>query len=167
MRITVISLQLVLMVCFCDAQSDPPRRRAESEYYVAAYAQHYGVPVELVRAIIRQESNWLPCTVSPKGAVGLMQLMPATAARLGVTDRCNIDQNISGGVRYLAWLMLQFHNDLRLVTAAYYVGEDVIGKRGFHYRNPEVLKYVKSIRTLYVGETAPQERSSQPKRDLR
>lgn len=63
-----------------------------------------------------------------------MQLMPITAQRLGVRDRCNIDQNISGGVRYLAWLMQQFHNDLRLVAAAYYAGEDVIGRRALAYR---------------------------------
>ena len=68
-----------------------------------------------------------------------MQLMPATAQRLGVTDRCSFDQNVSGGVRYLAWLMRQFHNDLRLVAAAYYVGEDTIGRRGLAYRNPDVL----------------------------
>ena len=59
-----------------------------------------------------------------------MQLMPVTARRLGVGDRCNLEQNVSGGVRYLAWLMRQFHDDLRLVAAAYYVGEDTIGKEG-------------------------------------
>ena len=106
------------------AQSSRPPARIEAEYYVTAYAQHYQVPVALVRAIVERESNWQPCAISPKGAVGLMQLMPATAKRLGVADRCNLDQNVSGGVRYLAWLMRQFHNDLRLVVAAYYAGED-------------------------------------------
>jgi soluble lytic murein transglycosylase-like protein len=90
--------------------------------------------------------------ISAKGAVGLMQLMPVTAARLGVGDPCNVDQNVSGGIRYLAWLMQQFHNDLRLVAAAYYAGEDVIGKRGLAYRNPDVVAYVKAIRTTYVRE---------------
>jgi len=119
----------------------------EAEYYVAAYAKHYCVPVALVRAIVERESNWRVCTVSPKGAVGLMQLMPATARRLGVSDRCNPDQNVWGGVRYLAWLRQRFHNDLRLVAAAYYVGEDKICQRGLSYRNPDVLAYVSAIRT--------------------
>jgi hypothetical protein len=72
-------------------------KRREAEYYVAAYAQHYRVPVPLVRAVVERESNWRPCAISPKGAAGLMQIMPTTAQRLGVCDRCNIDQNVSGG----------------------------------------------------------------------
>jgi hypothetical protein len=76
--------------------ANPPVRRV-AEYYASMYARHYYVPVPLVRAIIERESNWQPCAVSPKGAKGLMQLMPATARRLGVRDSCNIEQNISGG----------------------------------------------------------------------
>ena len=98
-----------------------------------------------------------------------MQLMPATAKRLGVTDRCNIDQNISGGVRYLAWLMQQFHNDLRLVAAAYYAGEDVIGKRGLAYGNPDVVAYVSAIRATYLREARINQvaRNTTEKRDVR
>ena len=110
------------------------------------------MPVAFVRAIVECESNWHVCAVSPKGAVGLMQLMPTTAQRLGVRDRCNIDQNVSGGVRYLAWLMKQFH-DFRLVAAAYFAGERVIGRRGLAYRNPEVVAYVARIRTSYLRNT--------------
>ena len=120
--------------------------RKEAEYYVAAYARHYGVPIDFVRAVIEQESGWQPCAISPKGAVGLMQLMPATAISLGVTDRCNIRQNVSGGVRYLAWLMNKFRGDLRLVAAAYYAGEQVIEARGLQYANADVVSYVASIR---------------------
>ena len=135
---------LILAECFarvsiCWAQSGRAPARIEAEYYVTAYAQHYRVPIALARAIVVRESNWRPCVISPKGAVGLMQLMPATAKRLGVADRCNLDQNVSGGVRYLAWLMRQFHNDLRLVVAAYYAGEDKIGRRGLAYRNSDVV----------------------------
>ena len=121
--------------------------RQEAEYYVTAYARHYGVPIDFVRALIGQESGWQPCAVSSKGAVGLMQLMPATAIRLGVTDRCNINQNISGGVRYLAWLMNKFRGDLRLVAAAYYAGEQAIEARGLKYANPDVISYVVSVRS--------------------
>ena len=122
-----------------------------------------------VRAIVERESNWQPCVISPKGAVGLMQLMPATAKRLGVTDRCNLDHNVSGGVRYLAWLMRRFHNDLRLVAAAYYVGEDTIGRRGLAYRNLDVVTYVRAIRTTYLREAGSESESknTSAKRDVR
>jgi soluble lytic murein transglycosylase-like protein len=143
---------MIYAVSSCLAESRQYATRPETEYYVNAYAQHYRVPVALVRAIVERESNWRVCAVSPKGAVGLMQLMPTSAQRLGVRDRCNIDQNVSGGVRYLAWLMKQFH-DFRLVAAAYFAGERVIGRRGFAYRNPEVVAYVARVRTSYLRNT--------------
>ncbi|HYL15195.1 MAG TPA: lytic transglycosylase domain-containing protein [Terriglobales bacterium] len=124
--------------------------RRAAEYYASMYARHYHVPVPLVRAIIQRESNWQSCPVSPKGAKGLMQLMPATARRLGVRDSCNIEQNISGGVRYLAWLMRLFHKDLRLVAAGYYAGEDIVARRGLSYHNRDVVSYVARIRATYV-----------------
>jgi soluble lytic murein transglycosylase-like protein len=130
----------------CYAQTPKSVPRGEAEYYVAAYAQHYGLPVMFVRAIVDQESGWRPCAISQKGAAGLMQLMPATAARLGVQDRCNIKENISGGVRYLAWLSRKFQGDLRLVAAAYLAGEEAVERRGLLYRNPEVLAYVAQVR---------------------
>jgi soluble lytic murein transglycosylase len=154
MKSALVSALLLWSLSVCSAQSGGPPVRAEAEYYVSAYANHYRVPVALVRAIIQRESAWRPCVVSPKGAVGLMQLMPLTAKRLGVGDRCNLDQNISGGVRYLAWLIQQFHNDLRLVVAAYYAGEDAIGRRDLAYRNPDVVAYVTAIRTAYLREVA-------------
>ena len=143
---------LLLVICAATswAQTSTGPKRREAEYYVAAYAQHYRVPVPLVRAVVERKSNWRPCAISPKGAVGLMQLMPMTAQHLRVSDRCNIDQNVSGGVRYLAWLMRKFHGDLRLATAAYYAGEDIVGRRGLAYRNPDAVAYVARIRTTYL-----------------
>jgi soluble lytic murein transglycosylase-like protein len=138
----------------CRAQSQRTAARLEAEYYVAAYARHYNLPVKFVRAIVEQESSWRPCPVSPKGAAGLMQLMPLTAARLGVRDRCNIGENVSGGVRYLAWLMRKFSGDLRLATAAYLAGEEVIARRGLLYRNREVVAYVSQIRKRYQRQFA-------------
>lgn len=149
-------LFVVALVCTAVGASGQNRnsdQRSEAEYYVAAYSQHYRVPIPLVRAVVERESNWRACAISPKGAVGLMQLMPMTAQRLGVRDRCNISENISGGVRYLAWLMQQFHGDLRLVSAAYYAGEDVVGKRGLTYRNADVVAYVSRIRAAYMRFT--------------
>ena len=150
MKLVFILAQALCAISICWAQSPKPQARLEAEHYIAAYAQHYRVPVALVRAIVERESNWKPCVASPKGAVGLMQLMPATARWLGVRDRCNLEQNISGGVRYLSWLMRLFHDDLRLVVAAYYAGEVVIGRRGLGYRNPDVIAYVARIRTTYL-----------------
>ncbi len=92
---------LMLMFCViwsCRAYATQDTRK-EAELYVAIYAQAYRAPVDFVRAVIEQESNWQPCAISRKRAVGLMQLMPSTASSLGVTDRCDIRQNVSAGVR--------------------------------------------------------------------
>lgn len=169
MKITAALLaQLAFMISVCQAQSDESSVRLEAEFYARAYAQHYRVDIGLVRAIIKVESDWQPCAVSSKGAVGLMQLMPATAERLGVSDPCNINQNVAGGIRYLAWLMQQFHNDLRLVTAAYYAGEGVVAKRGLAYRNPDVVAYVRKIRDSYVRQSRldPSNTNPQLERDV-
>lgn len=135
-------------VVSCLGQSPRSPDRPQAEYYVLVYARHYNLPVAFVRAIVQVESGWRPCAVSPKGAAGLMQLMPLTAARLGVRNRCDVQANISGGVRYLAWLRQQFAGDLRLVAAAYLAGEEVIARRGLLYRNPEVVAYVSRIRKM-------------------
>jgi len=116
-----------------------------ADYYAAAYR----VPPELVHAIIEVESAWQPRAVSNKGAVGLMQLMPATAATFGVTNRFEIEQNIRGGVAYLARLLKQFNGDLRLVTAAYVAGEERIHSAGLRYSNAEVFAYVSKVALLY------------------
>jgi soluble lytic murein transglycosylase-like protein len=169
MKLALLLAQAVCAISTCWAQSSKLPTRLEAEYYVATYARHYRVPVALVRAIVERESSWQPCAISPKGAAGLMQLMPITAQRLGVRDRCSVDQNISGGVRYLAWLMQKFHNDLRLVAAAYYAGEDVIGRRDLGYRNPDVIAYVARIRTTYLRQTGirPRTTNTSSERDVR
>jgi soluble lytic murein transglycosylase-like protein len=169
MKLALLLAQAVCAISTCWAQSSKLPTRLEAEYYVATYARHYRVPVALVRAIVERESSWQPCAISPKGAAGLMQLMPITAQRLGVRDRCSVDQNISGGVRYLAWLMQKFHNDLRLVAAAYYAGEDVIGRRDLGYRNPDVIAYVARIRTTYLRQAGikPRTTNTSSERDVR
>jgi len=169
MKSVLIFAQMLCAISISWGQSGRSPARIEAEYYVTAYAQHYRVPIALARAIVVRESNWQSCVISPKGAVGLMQLMPATAKRLGVTDRCDLNQNVSGGVRYLAWLMRRFHNDLRLVAGAYYLGEDTIGRRGLAYRNPDVVAYVSAIRTTYLREAGiePESKNTAAKRDVR
>jgi soluble lytic murein transglycosylase-like protein len=150
----LLSLAFLLLVAANLSAESPtpanPQVRRAAEYYASVYARHYHVPIPLVRAIIQRESNWQPCAVSSKGARGLMQLMPATARLLGVRDGCDINQNISGGVRYLAWLMRLFHGDLRLVAAGYYAGEDIVARRGLSYHNRDVVSYVARVRATYV-----------------
>src|SRR5450432_3896243 len=113
------------------------------------YAAAYQVPRELVHAIIEVESGWHPRSVSIKGAVGLMQLMPATAMTFGVTNRFEIEQNIRGGVAYLARLLKLFDGDLRLVAAAYLTGENRILPTGLAYSNAEVYQYVCKVARSY------------------
>jgi soluble lytic murein transglycosylase-like protein len=84
--------------------------------------------------------------------MGLMQLMPATAEHFGVTHPFFIDENIRGGVAYLAELKHLFHGDLRLVMAAYAAGEEPIMARGLNYSSPEVYAYVQRIAEQYRAE---------------
>jgi soluble lytic murein transglycosylase-like protein len=105
--------------------------------------------LEFVQAIIDVESAWQPNVVSPKGAAGLMQLMPPTAAIFGVTNRFRVEENIRGGVAYLAYLIRLFEGELRLVAAAYYAGEKPIKKRGLAYADPAVYLYVSQVQRLY------------------
>jgi len=113
------------------------------------YAAVYQVPRELVHSIIEVESGWDPRAVSNKGAVGMMQLMPATAVTFGVTNRFDIEQNIRGGVAYLAKLLNLFDGDLRLVAAAYLTGENRILRARLGYSNAEVHWYVCEVGRLY------------------
>jgi soluble lytic murein transglycosylase-like protein len=154
MNLRVLPLLVFLAGTCCWASTPAAQDRIEAEYYVAAYAQHYQVALNFVRSIVEQESDWHSCAVSRKGAVGLMQIMPGTARRLGVKNRCNIKENVSGGVRYLAWLLRKFRGDMRLAAAAYYAGEDVIAKRGLNYHNPDVVAYVAHVQAAYARQTA-------------
>ena len=131
----------------CSAK--PTSVREFSERCAASYASAFEVPLELVEAVIQVESGWNPYAVSRKGAAGLMQLMPATASRFGVPDRFNIEENIRGGVAYLAWLIRLFNGDLRLAVAAYQVGESQILSRGLAYSSQEVFDYVSHVAQVY------------------
>ena len=91
----------------CEATSSTPLLEVEV-CWASHYSIAFGVPFEFVQAIIDVESAWQPNVVSPKGAVGLMQLMPPTAATFGVTNRFRIEENIRGGVAYLAYLIVSF-----------------------------------------------------------
>jgi soluble lytic murein transglycosylase-like protein len=102
----------------------PPRRLYERE--ISEAAERYGIPESLIRAVIRAESGFNPKAVSRRGARGLMQLMPETAAILGVRDSFDPRQNIDAGVRHLKGLKERFGDDLRIVLAAYNAGEQAV-----------------------------------------
>ena len=121
-------------------------------YYTDAYADHYGVPRALVHSIISQESNWNPEATSPKGAAGIMQLMPGTALKYGVRNPYSLLENLNGGVQYLADLLKEFHGDMRLAVAAYYCGAHRLEERGLAYRNQDAIAYVEAVRRRYRNE---------------
>jgi len=114
-----------------------------------SWAELFGVPRELVRAVIEAESNWNPRAVSPVGAVGLMQLMPDTAAAFRVGNRFDPAENIRGGVAYLAFLMEECGGDLRLVVGAYNAGHGRVLKVGLRYRNPETVNFTHRVAYLF------------------
>jgi soluble lytic murein transglycosylase-like protein len=113
-------------------------------------AYRHQVDAKLVHAVIQTESAYNSTAQSPKGAVGLMQLMPDTARRFGVTDRNDPDQNVDGGTRYLKHLINMFNPNLDLAVAAYNAGENAV----IRYNNsippyPETQNYVKQVLALY------------------
>ena len=118
------------------------------EAEIAAAARQYGVEEAVVRAIIHAESSFNPMALSHAGAQGLMQLMPATARRFGVTDSYNAGQNIRGGVQYLAWLLKRFNGNLTLAAAGYNAGEGAVDRHGGVPPYQETQRYVARVGVL-------------------
>lgn len=108
-------------------------------------AHTFSLPPELLKAVIEVESGFRPRAVSSKGAAGLMQLMPATAARFGVRDRFHIAENVRGGAAYLRWLMDRFDDDLTLALAAYNAGEGAVDKFNGVPPYKETKNYVQKV----------------------
>jgi hypothetical protein len=111
-------------------------------------AKNFDVNPLLVDSVIQVESNYNPFALSPKGAQGLMQLMPATAQRFGVTNTFDARQNIEGGVRYLKFLQDSFKDD-QLAIAAYNAGEQAVTKYGTVPPYPETVNYVAKVSKKY------------------
>jgi hypothetical protein len=133
-----------------EAQLSGQQEFAQLPALVEEAARRHDVDPLLVHSVIQVESNYNPYAVSPKGAQGLMQLMPATARRFGVRNSFDVKENIEGGVRYLKYLGTLFPQDPRLTIAAYNAGEGAVWKYGNNippYRETE--QYVDRVGRKY------------------
>lgn len=112
---------------------------------VGAASSHNGIDPDLIKSVIRAESGFNPKAVSPKGAQGLMQLMPRTAIQLGVQNAMDPAANVEGGTRYLRQLLARYHNDLSKALAAYNAGPERVDQYHGVPPYPETLAYIGRI----------------------
>jgi soluble lytic murein transglycosylase-like protein len=125
-------------------------RSAQYDGVISGAAKAATIQAALVRAVIVVESGFNPRAVSKKGAIGLMQLQPATAKRYGVKNIYDPEQNVRAGAHYLSDLLTRFDSNLELALAAYNAGEDAVERYGRHvppYR--ETMAYVPSVMKVY------------------
>jgi soluble lytic murein transglycosylase-like protein len=118
-------------------------------------AARHNVDPNLVRSVIKVESNFNPNAVSRKGAMGLMQLMPQTARSLNVNNPFDPEQNVDAGVRHLKKLLESYGGDVRLTLAAYNAGSGAVARSAGVPRFSETQNYVKRITNLYYGGSEP------------
>lgn len=130
---------------------------------VDAAASRYGVDAQLITSVIAVESNFDPKAVSRKNARGLMQLLPETAARLGVKDVFDPKENIEAGTRYLKELLQLYKNNLVLTLAAYNAGPDRVQQYGNVPPYPETISYVRRVKRTYENSKAsPAAKTAKP-----
>jgi len=126
-----------------------------SEYHniIHEKASLYDLDPSLIKAVIKTESNWNSRAVSRKGAMGLMQLMPATAMEMNVQNPYDPEENIEGGTKYLRNLLERFNGDITLALAAYNAGPKTVEKFGYVPPITETKHYVSKVLSLYNGQT--------------
>jgi hypothetical protein len=128
-----------------------PERLTRFDPHIREAAALYQLPEPFIRAVMMVESNFYPDVVSVDGAMGLMQLMPATAANMGVIDAFDPRQNVLGGTRFLRVLANRFNGDLVLTVAAYNAGEAAVNKYGGVPPYAETRRYVRRVLHHYYS----------------
>ena len=143
---------------FTNVPTDPRYRRMEPvrqpmdiQQTIRHSAHRYNVDPELVKAVIKVESDFNPSAVSKAGAMGLMQLMPATVDTLKVRDPFNPHENIMGGVRHLSNLLGEFGGDLTLALAAYHAGATRVKRYGDVPPIAATQRYIQKVLATYSG----------------
>ena len=131
--------------------SSKPLFKTKFDQLIDEAAKHFDVDAGLVSAVIKAESDYNPREISNKGARGLMQLMPSTAQRFGVTNSFDPVANVYGGTRYLRWLLQTFDNNADLAVAAYNAGEGNVWKYNGVPPFRETLTYIKRIAKHFAG----------------
>ena len=132
------------------SQSAELPTKSKIKELISRAAQKHGVDEKLVNALVKQESGFNPNAKSKVGAMGLMQLMPATAKGLGVTNPMDPEQNIEGGVKYLKSMMDRYNGNIILALAAYNAGPGAVDKYDGVPPYAETQNYVKSILSSYL-----------------
>jgi 2'-5' RNA ligase len=133
------------------SQREVAAKPSRYDSLIEKHARSNGLDPDLLRSVITPESHDNAVAVSPKGAQGLMQLMPATAARFGVSNPFDPDQNIGGGAKYLRWLLDRYHGDVALALAGYNAGEGNVDKYKGVPPFAETRAYVRGITSKYRG----------------
>lgn len=154
--LNMLLLGFFLLFSLSDGKAeDKSTSLLESRYHgiVNTVAKRYYLPPELIHSIIRAESNYDPFAISPKGAMGLMQLMPETAKIYKVKNVFDPQDNIEGGVKYLNDLIKLFNSDTDLVLAAYNAGQEAVKKYGGIPPYPETKSYIKNVMRIYSRST--------------
>lgn len=156
----ILTLAVQTDVVICDSLLTDSAKKLRSEVIfdernfckysplIYGLSERQGVDPKLVQAMVIVESKFNPRAGSRKGALGLMQLMPATARELGVKDRLDPEQNLRGGIKYLKKMLIRFKNDTKLAIAAYNAGPRKVLKYKGIPPYVETQKYVKKV--MYI-----------------